>query len=178
MKTVSIRAEDVKPGGIYAPEWLLIDASGKSLGRVASQVAKILRGKHKPIFTPHLDTGDYVIVINVEKVRLTGSKMKDKYYYHHTGYPGGLKAVTAEKLMQKKPTELLRLAVKGLLPRNALNRQIPHKLKLDTGPDPPHQAQQPRPQAIPEYARSCWNRGCGRLKTNSSKEIIFRHEGP
>ena len=149
MKTVSIRAEDVKPGAIYAPEWLLIDASGKSLGRVATQVARLLRGKHKPIFTPHLDTGDFVIVINVEKVKLTGAKLKDKYYYHHTGYPGGLKAVRAEKLMEKKPTELLRLAVKGMLPRNALNRKILHKLKLYTGGEHPHKAQLPREYTLP-----------------------------
>lgn len=149
MKTVSIRAEDVKPGAIYAPEWLLIDASGKSLGRVATQVARLLRGKHKPIFTPHLDTGDFVIVINVEKAKLTGAKLKDKYYYHHTGYPGGLKAVRAEKLMEKKPTELLRLAVKGMLPRNALNRKILHKLKLYTGGEHPHQAQLPREYTLP-----------------------------
>ena len=149
MKTVSIRAEDVKPGAIYAPEWLLIDATGKPLGRIASQVAKILRGKHKPIFTPHLDTGDFVIVINAEKVKLTGAKMKDKYYYHHTGYPGGLKAVQAEKLMEKKPTELLRLAVKGMLPRNALNRKILHKLKIYAGTEHPHQAQVPREFTLP-----------------------------
>ena len=119
MKTVSIRAEDVKPGAIYAPEWLLIDATGKPLGRIASQVSKILRGKHKPIFTPHLDTGDFVIVINAEKVKLTGAKMKDKYYYHHTGYPGGLKAVQAAKLREKKPAELMRPAGQGRPPGDA-----------------------------------------------------------
>lgn len=149
MKTVSIRAEDVLDGAIYAPEWLLINAEGKSLGRVAAQVATLLRGKHKPIFTPHLDTGDYIIVINVDKVKMTGAKLTDKYYYHHTGYPGGLKAVQAQKLMEKKPTELLRLAVKRMLPRNALNRKIIHKLKLYIGTEHPHKAQKPREYTLP-----------------------------
>lgn len=149
MKTVSIRKEEVKPGAAYAPEWLLIDAKDKPLGRVASQVATLLRGKHKPIFTPHVDTGDFVIVINAEKVKLTGAKLKDKYYYHHTGYPGGLKAVQAEKLMAKKPTEVLRLAVKRMLPRNSLNRKIIHKLKIYAGESHPHQSQQPREYPLP-----------------------------
>lgn len=149
MKTVSIRAEEVKPGGAHQPEWLLVDAKDIPLGRAASQIVTLLRGKHKPIFTPHLDTGDFVIVINAEQVKLTGAKLKDKYYYHHTGYPGGLKAVQAEKLLEKKPTELLRLAVKRMLPRNALNRKIIHKLKIYAGSEHPHQAQKPRPYSLP-----------------------------
>ncbi len=149
MKTVSIRKEDLRPGAIYAPEWLLIDAQDKPLGRVASQVATLLRGKHKPIFTPHLDAGDFVIVVNADRVRLTGTKLKDKYYYHHTGYPGGLKAVRADRLMQEKPTELMRLAVKRMLPKNALNRKILRKLKIYAGGQHPHQAQQPRPYTLP-----------------------------
>lgn len=149
MKTVSIRKEDVKQGGAHAPEWLLVDAKDQSLGRVASQVAVLLRGKHKPIFTPHVDTGDFVVIINAELVRLTGAKLRDKHYYHHTGYPGGLKAVRAEKLMAERPTELLRLAVKRMLPRNALNRQIIHKLKIYAGPEHPHLAQEPRTYALP-----------------------------
>ena len=150
MKTVSIRKEDVKPGAVHAPEWLLIDAQGVSLGRVASQVATLLRGKHKPIFTPHVDTGDFVIIVNAGAVKLTGNKMKDKLYYKHTGYPGGLKAVWAERLLAEKPTELLRLAIKRMLPRNALNREILRtKLKLYAGAEHPHQAQQPRPYTLP-----------------------------
>ncbi len=149
MKTVSIRKEDLRPGAIYAPEWLLIDARDKPLGRVASQVATLLRGKHKPIFMPHLDAGDFVIVVNADRVRLSGTKLKDKYYYHHTGYPGGLKAVRADRLMQEKPTELMRLAVKRMLPKNALNRKILRKLKIYAGGQHPHQAQQPRPYTLP-----------------------------
>jgi len=149
MNTISIRKEDIGPGQQYEPEWLLIDANGQSLGRLASQVATLLRGKHKPIFTPHVDTGDFVIVINAENIRLTGAKLKDKYYYHHTGYPGGLKAVQAEKLLKEKPAELIRLAVKRMLPRNALNRHIIHKLKIYAGAEHPHQAQQPREYTLP-----------------------------
>ncbi|MDH5752488.1 MAG: 50S ribosomal protein L13 [Deltaproteobacteria bacterium] len=149
MKTVQIRKEDLKPGAVHAPEWLLVDAADKSLGRVASQIATLLRGKHKPIFTPHLDTGDFVVVINAEKVKLTGAKLKDKYYYHHTGYPGGLKAVQAERLLQEKPTELLRLAVKRMLPKNALNRKGLLKLKIYAGEEHPHHAQQPRVYELP-----------------------------
>lgn len=149
MKTVSIRKEDVQVGGIYAPEWLLIDAADKPLGRVASQVATLLRGKHKPIFTPHVDTGDFVIIVNAEKVKMTGGKLKDKYYYHHTGYPGGLKVMQAERLLREKPTELLRLAIKRMMPRNSLNRKILHKLKIYSGNEHPHQAQLPRNYTLP-----------------------------
>lgn len=146
MKTVSLRKEDFDPGAKYAPDWVLFDAKGQTLGRLATQIVMVLRGKTKPTFTPHLDTGDFVVVVNAEKVKLTGAKLKDKLYYHHTGYPGGLKAVQAEKLLQKKPTELLRLAVKRMLPKNALNRNILHKkLKIYAGPNHPHQAQQPMP---------------------------------
>ncbi|MBI4081195.1 MAG: 50S ribosomal protein L13 [Candidatus Lambdaproteobacteria bacterium] len=150
MRTVSIRKEQVAPGAEYAPQWLLVDAAGKPLGRVASQIAHLLRGKHKPIFTPHLDTGDFVVVVNAEKVVLTGAKMQDKYYYHHTRFQGGMKTVFAEKLLAKKPTELLRLAVKRMLPKNGLNRDIlHHKLKLYAGPEHPHAAQRPQPYTLP-----------------------------
>lgn len=149
MKTVSIRKEDVLPDGAHAPKWLLIDAEGLILGRLASQVAKVLRGKHKPIFTPHVATGDFVIVVNADKVRMTGSKLIDKYYYHHTGYPGGIKAAQAARLLAEKPTELLRLAVKRMLPKNALNREILHRLKIYAGPEHPHKAQQPQPYTLP-----------------------------
>jgi large subunit ribosomal protein L13 len=153
MRTVTIRKEDLQPGEKFAPDWLLIDAKGRTLGRLASEIAFLLRGKHKPIFTPHLDTGDFVIVINADKVKLTGKKLTDKYYFHHTGFPGGVKAVQAEKLFQKKPTEVLRIAVKRMLPKNALNRQIIHKLKLYAGVEHPHAAQQPKPYS-PKYAPS------------------------
>lgn len=152
MKTVTIRKEDLSPGGRYAPSWHLIDASNVPLGRLASQIAVLLRGKHKPIFSPHLDTGDYVVVINAGSVKLTGKKLTDKYYYHHTGYPGGIKAVQAEKLFEKKPCEPLRLAVKRMLPKNALNRKVLMKLKLYEGGEHPHQGQNPQPYKLP-YTR-------------------------
>jgi large subunit ribosomal protein L13 len=113
-------------------------------------VARLLRGKHKPIFTPHVDTGDFVVIVNAAQVKLTGNKLRDKQYYRHTGYPGGLKAIWAERLLEQKPTELVRLAIKRMLPRNALNRRIIHtKLKIYPGPAHPHQAQQPRPYKLP-----------------------------
>jgi len=150
MKTTVIRKEDLAPNGQYAPQWLLVDAKDKTLGRVATQVARVLRGKHKPIFTPHLDTGDFVVIINADKVKLTGNKLQDKYYHHHTGFPGGLKSVRAEKLFEKKPVEPLRLAIKRMLPKNALNRKIlSTKLKLYAGEDHPHQAQNPQPYELP-----------------------------
>jgi large subunit ribosomal protein L13 len=150
MKTVSIRSEDTQPGGEHAPDWLLVDAQGISLGRVASQVARLLRGKHKPIFTPHVDTGDFVVIVNAATVQLTGNKLRDKWYYRHTGYPGGLKAIWAERLLEQKPTELLRLAIKRMLPRSSLNRKILRtKLKIYAGAEHPHQAQQPRPYKLP-----------------------------
>lgn len=137
MKTSHVRKEDVDKA------WYLIDAEGKVLGKLATEIAKILRGKKKAIFSPHVDTGDFVIVVNAEKVRLTGNKLKDKVYYHHSGYPGGIKAVAAEKLLVTKPEELLRRAVKGMLPKNRLGRRIVKKLKVYAGPDHPHAAQQP-----------------------------------
>lgn len=137
MKTSHVRKEDVDKA------WYLIDAEGKVLGRLATEIAKILRGKKKAIFSPHVDTGDFVIVVNAEKVRLTGNKFKDKVYYHHSGYPGGIKAVAVEKLLAQRPEELLRRAVKGMLPKNRLGRRIVKKLKVYAGPDHPHAAQQP-----------------------------------
>lgn len=148
MKTVSIRKEDLQPGAPYAPHWLLVDAENQVLGRMASQIATLLRGKHKPIFTPHLETGDFVIVVNAEKVKLTGAKLRDKYYYHHTGYPGGIRAAQASKLLEEKPGELVRLAVKRMLPKNALNRKILHRLKIYAGPEHPHKAQKPEAHAL------------------------------
>ena len=128
--------------------WYVVDAENKVLGRLASELAKILRGKHKPDFTPHVDTGDYVIVINAEKVNLTGNKLKGKVYYSHSGYPGGIKSITAENLKAKKPEALIRLAVKGMLPKNRLGRKLFKKLKVYAGGEHPHQAQQPKPIEI------------------------------
>jgi large subunit ribosomal protein L13 len=125
-------------------EWYVCDAAGKTLGRLASQIAHRLRGKHKPIFTPHVDTGDFIIVINAEKVKLTGKKLQNKYYYHHSGYPGGLKTKTAKEVLEKKPTELIRIAVRGMLPKNSLGRKMNKKLKVYAGGTHPHQAQQPK----------------------------------
>jgi len=129
--------------GEIEQKWHLVDAKGKTLGRLASRIAILLRGKHKPIFTPHVDTGDFVVVINADKVSLTGKKLKNKIYYHHSGHPGGIKAVPAEKLLARKPTELIRLAVKGMLPKNSLGRQMIRKLKIYAGPKHPHEAQGP-----------------------------------
>jgi large subunit ribosomal protein L13 len=124
--------------------WYLVDAENKVLGRLASELAKILRGKNKPEFTPHVDTGDYIVVINAEKVNLTGNKLKDKVYYRHSGYPGGIKSMTAEDLKAKRPEDIIRLAVKGMLPKNRLGRKVFKKLKVYAGAEHPHQAQQPK----------------------------------
>lgn len=123
--------------------WYLFDGDGKILGRLASKVATILRGKAKPVFSPHMDTGDFVVVINAQKIKMTGRKWEDKVYYRHSGYPGGLKAITAKALLQKKPEELIRTAVKGMLPKNRLGRKLLKKLKIYPGAEHPHQAQQP-----------------------------------
>jgi len=124
-------------------KWYVVDADGKVLGRLAAKLASVLRGKNKPIFTPHVDTGDFVVVVNAKKVVLTGKKLQDKTYYHYTGYPGGIRETSAEKMMAKKPTEVLRLAVKGMLPKNTLGRQMLRKLKVYAGPEHPHAAQKP-----------------------------------
>jgi large subunit ribosomal protein L13 len=129
-------------------KWYVVDASGKTLGRLAARVAILLRGKHKPTFTPNVDTGDHVVIINAEKIHLTGDKMKTKTYTHHTGYPGGLKTVTAEHLHEKQPTDLLTKAIKGMLPKNPLGKQMARKLKVYAGSEHPHQAQSPESLAI------------------------------
>jgi len=139
MKTYQAKKEEVEH------QWYLVDAEGRVLGRLATELAKILRGKNKPIYTPHVDTGDFVIVVNAGKVALTGKKMKDKIYYHHTGYPGGIREMSAEKLLAKKPTEMIRIAVKGMLPKNSLGRQMIQKLKIYAGAKHPHEAQKPVP---------------------------------
>ena len=142
MKTFSAKKEDVQR------RWVVVDAEDVVLGRLASQVAGIIRGKNKPIFTPHVDTGDFVIVVNAEKVRLTGNKLDQKFYYRHSGYPGGIKGVSARDLLQKKPEMLVRNAVRGMLPKNRLGRQMIGKLKIYAGPEHPHEAQQPRKVSI------------------------------
>jgi large subunit ribosomal protein L13 len=124
-------------------KWHLIDAKEKVLGRLASEIASILRGKNKPIFTPHMDAGDYIVVINADKIILTGGKMEKKMYYHHSGYVGGLKKTTAKEMLLKKPENLIKFAVKGMLPKNSLGRRQLTKLKIYAGQDYPHQAQQP-----------------------------------
>ncbi|HEY5679712.1 MAG TPA: 50S ribosomal protein L13 [Pseudomonadales bacterium] len=139
MKTVSARAQDVQRS------WLLVDAEDKTLGRLATEVARRLRGKHKPEYTPHVDTGDYVVVINADKVRVTGNKTTDKIYYRHSGYPGGIKGISFEHLQQKHPERIIEKAVKGMLPRNTLGRAMFRKLKVYAGPEHPHSAQQPEP---------------------------------
>jgi large subunit ribosomal protein L13 len=139
MKTYQAKKSDVDH------RWVLVNAEGKILGRLATELAKILRGKNKPTFTPHVDTGDFVVVVNAGRVTLTGKKMKTKMYYHHTNHPGGIRVTNAEKLLSKKPTELIRLAVKGMLPKNSLGREMLRKLKIYAGPKHPHEAQQPVP---------------------------------
>jgi large subunit ribosomal protein L13 len=125
-------------------EWYVVDAEDQILGRLATTLAARLRGKHSPLYTPHVDTGDGIIVINAEKIRLTGRKWQQKTYYHHSGYMGGIKSITAEKLLEKQPEELIRKAVKGMLPKNSLGRRIFKRLKVYTGDQHPHEAQEPQ----------------------------------
>ena len=129
-------------------QWFVIDAKGQVLGRMASEIAKVLRGKHKPCFSPHVDLGDFVVVVNAAAVRLTGNKENDKVYYRHSGYPGGIRAARASEMRAKKPEEVVRLAVKGMLPRNRLSRALLGKLKVYAGPEHPHRAQSPQPLVI------------------------------
>ncbi len=138
MKTFSAKAEDVNR------DWYVVDASDKTLGRLASEIAHRLRGKHKAEYTPHVDTGDYIVVVNAEKIRVSGAKATDKLYQHHTGYPGGLKSISFEKLIDKAPERVIQSAVKGMLPRNPLGRAMFRKLKVYAGSEHPHAAQQPQ----------------------------------
>lgn len=128
--------------------WLIVDANGRTLGRLATQIADALRGKRKPVYTPHVDTGDFVIVVNAEKISVTGAKRSEKRYYRHSGYPGGLKSRTLQEMLDRRPEEVIRLAVKGMLPRNRLARKQLTKLKVYAGPGHPHAAQQPQPMEI------------------------------
>jgi large subunit ribosomal protein L13 len=138
MKTYSAKAGEV------CRDWFVVDAEDKTLGRLASEIAHRLRGKHKAEYTPHVDTGDYIVVINAEKVRVTGAKTTDKMYHHHSGYPGGLKSISFEKLIDKAPERVIQGAVKGMLPRNPLGRAMFKKLKVYAGSEHPHSAQQPQ----------------------------------
>jgi large subunit ribosomal protein L13 len=128
--------------------WLVVDANGKTLGRLATEIAMTLRGKRKPQYTPHCDVGDFVIVVNAEKVSVTGNKREEKRYYRHSGFPGGLRSRSFEEMIARRPEEVLRLAVKGMLPRTRLGRQQLRKLKIYAGPEHPHQAQQPAPMEV------------------------------
>ena len=139
MKTFMQKKEEVQR------DWYLVDATGKTLGRLASEIAKILIGKHKPTYTPHVDGGDFVVVINAEKIHATGKKLDKKIYYRHTLYPGGLKETTLRKMLQEKPEEVIRLAVRGMLPKNKLRDRRMKRLKVYAGPEHPHAAQNPKP---------------------------------
>ncbi|MFI4919158.1 MAG: 50S ribosomal protein L13 [Legionellales bacterium] len=144
MKTFSAKGHEVKR------DWFVIDASNQVLGRLATEIARRLRGKHKAEFTPHVDTGDYIIVTNAEKVTVTGRKFKNKMYHHHTGYVGGIKSVTFEKMQGKNPAKIIELAVKGMLPKNILGRDMYRKMKVYVGSEHPHTAQQPKQLVIEE----------------------------
>ena len=142
MKTYSAKPEEVRR------DWYLVDATGKTLGRLSTEIARRLRGKHKPEYTPHVDTGDYIVVVNAEKIRVTGNKLKDKMYYRYTGYVGNLKSMPLEKLMEQHPERALQYAVKGMMPRNPLGRKMLSKLRVFAGPEHNHEAQQPIPLEI------------------------------
>jgi len=142
MKTVSMRAQDVQRS------WFIVDAEDKTLGRLATEVARRLRGKHKPEYTPHVDTGDYIVVVNASKVRVTGAKATDKIYWHHTGHPGGIKGISFQHLRDSYPERIIERAVKGMLPHNPLGRDMLRKLKVYAGNEHPHSAQQPEPLEI------------------------------
>ena len=143
MKTLSVRPQDVEH------DWYVVDAENQTLGRLAAALARRLRGKHKASYTPHVDTGDYIVVVNADKVRVTGKKQTDKIYYRYSGYPGGLKAARFEEMMAKHPERVIEKAVKGMLPRNPLGRAVFRKLKVYAGSGHPHAAQQPKPLQLP-----------------------------
>lgn len=138
MSTQIAKEQDIKR------DWFVVDLEDVVLGRAATEIARVLRGKHKPIYTPSVDTGDFIVVLNAEKVKLTGNKLADKKYYHHSGYPGGIREINAEKLLQKKPEMVLQSAVRGMLPKNKLGRKMFKKLKVYAGGEHPHAAQQPK----------------------------------
>ena len=139
MRTYTAKTADIKR------EWYVVDAEGKTLGRLATQIASVLKGKHKPIYTPHLDCGDFVIVVNADKIKVTGDKLDQKVYYRHSGYPGGLTEITLRRQLQTHPDRVITLAVRGMLPKSRLGRALIKKLKVYAQPDHPHEAQQPKP---------------------------------
>jgi len=138
VKTYAVKASEIER------EWFVVDATGKNLGRLASGIARILKGKHKPTYSPHLDVGDFVVVINAEKVRVTGRKLEQKFYYRHSGYPSGLKSISLKDQLAQHPTRVLEAAVRGMLPKNRLGRRMIKKLKIYAGQEHPHQAQRPK----------------------------------
>jgi large subunit ribosomal protein L13 len=142
MTTVSTKPAEVRRN------WYLVDATGKTLGRLSTEIARRLRGKHKPEYTPHVDTGDYIVVVNAEKIHVTGNKLADKMYYRHTGFIGNMKSTNLEKLLQKAPEQAIEIAVKGMMPKNPLGRAMFKKLRVFSGPEHTHQAQQPEPLDI------------------------------
>jgi large subunit ribosomal protein L13 len=160
MKTYSTKAKDIER------EWWVIDAADKTLGRVATQVANLLMGKHKPIYTPHIDTGDYVVVVNAAKVKVTGKKAEQKIYYRYSGYPGGLKSPSFKELFSQNPSRVIELAVKGMLPHNNLGRAMFKKLKVYPGNEHPHQAQNPLP--------SPWQSEERRMTKDTGSEILSK----
>jgi large subunit ribosomal protein L13 len=137
MKTFSAKPQDIRR------EWFVVDATEKTLGRVATEIARRLRGKHKPEYTPHVDTGDYIVVVNASKIRVSGKKRSDKMYHHHTGYIGNLKSINFDKLVKKAPERIIEIAVKGMMPKNPLGREMIRKLKVYAGPEHKHAAQRP-----------------------------------
>ena len=172
MRTFSPKAADIQR------QWHVIDASDVVLGRLASHVAVLLRGKHKPIFAPHLDTGDFVIVVNAAKVALTGTKLTDKRLYRHSGYPGGISSVTYGELLAKHPERLVEAAVRGMLPKNTLGRNMLRKLKVYAGPDHPHQAQQPVPFTITQIAQPAGRRPRipSSARSAGERRTMWRHD--
>jgi len=143
MKTFTPTPKDIKR------DWYVVDAKDQILGRIASQIAHRLRGKHKPEFAPHMDNGDFIVVVNAGQIKVTGNKLADKHYYHHTGYPGGIRGKSLSEMLQRKPEEVIRSAVRGMLPKNRLGRAMLKKLKIYAGPEHSHQAQNPKTLELP-----------------------------
>src|SRR4029078_11893676 len=170
-----MKTYNAKPGEI-ARDWYLVDAEGKTLGRLATQIADRLRGKSKPVFTPHVDTGDFVVVLNAEKIAVTGKKLEQKMYYKHSGYPGGLRERTLQEQLDRQPTEVLRKAVKGMLPRTKLGRAQLTKLKIYAGPEHPHEAQAPTTLEV-EMATPAQYLGTGKRKTSVARVILRPGDG-
>ena len=170
-----MKTSTVKPGEIQR-DWYLVDAEGKTLGRLATQIADALRGKGKPVYTPHVDTGDFVIVVNAEKIRVTGKKLDEKMVYRHSGYPGGLKERTLREQLERRPTEVIRKAVKGMLPKNKLAAAQLRKLKVYAGPEHPHAAQAPKELEL-SHGRDRQYLGTGKRKTSVARVILRPGDG-